>query len=48
MPKIFGDLDIPKPGKKELKPNIDLSNKLETQFLTLDDYEKAQRGIIAL
>ena len=41
---IQGDLNIPKPTKKNMSPNLDFSNELQTDFYTLNSLEKAQIG----
>ena len=43
---IQGDLNIPKPTKKAMTPDLDFSNDLQTDFYTLDPIERAQIGKI--
>lgn len=39
---IQGDLNIPKPTKKAMEPNLDFSNDIQTDFYTLDPIERVQ------
>jgi len=38
---LAGDLEIPKPVKKQMSPDLDFSQQVQTDFTTLNALEKA-------